>query len=281
VRILASGVQHTLLEVRVDTSPFFQGNEVLLLFLVFALLVGAGLAGYRLGRRAAATAAAEKAKSQISVIEASLVGVLGLLLGFTMSMAVSRYEARRQLVLEEANAIGTSWLRTRLLPEPQGSEIADLLRQYLDLRVEYAEAGESLDEVQAVRRKVSALQSQFWRRAVEYGRNSSDPVRAGLLLQSLNEVIDLENARWIGLFNHVPPAVICLDTVVALLSAMLVGYGFGIEGVRQIFSMCLLGAAISIALGVIIDLDRPRAGFIRVSQQPIQELQSALSAPRP
>jgi uncharacterized membrane protein YeiB len=97
-------------------------------------------------------------------------------------------------------------------------------------------------------------------------------VRVGLLLQSLNEAI-LESARRMAFQNHVPQSVIYVNGIVGILATILVGYAFGLNGRRQIFSMCMLALAITLVLAVIVDLDRPRAGFIRVSQQPMTDLQ--------
>ena len=241
------------------------------------MLVGVEV-GFRFGRRTAAKTD-EQVKPQISVVEGSLVGVLGLLLAFTMSMAVARFEVRKQLVLDEANAIGTSWLRTKLVPDPDGREIADLLRQYVDLRLEYVAVGENFAKAQKVRENAARLQAEFWGRAAAYGQKDPNPVRAGLLLQSLNQVIDLDAARWMALHNHVPSAVIYLNATVALLTIMLAGYAFGIHGEHRVFSMFFLALAVTIVLSVIIDLDRPRRGFIQVSQQPMIDLQRQLQGP--
>jgi hypothetical protein len=100
-----------------------------------------------------------------------------------------------------------------------------------------------------------------------------EPFRASLLLQSLNQVIDLDSARWMAFQNHVPETVIFAIAVVGLLAAMIVGYTFGLGGFRQLFSICALSLAITLVLTVIIDLDRPQEGFIRVSQQPMLDLQ--------
>jgi hypothetical protein len=113
---------------------------------------------------------------------------------------------------------------------------------------------------------------EFWARAVAYGQKDPNPVRAGLLLQSLNQAIDLESARTMALQNHVPASVIYVNAIVGLLAAMVVGYAFGLHGRRQIFSMCVLAVAITLVLTLIIDLDRPRSGLIRVSQQPMIDL---------
>jgi len=228
--------------------------------------------GFRIGRKFEAGAPAA-VRSQIATVEAAILGVLALLLGFTMSMAVSRFEVRKQLVLDEANAIQTSYLRAQLLPAPDGPEIASLLRQYVNVRVQYGTAGNDVARLDSLHTQTVRLQNDFWARAVAYGQKDPNPVRAGLLLQSLNQAIDLESARRMALQNHVPASVIFVNGIVGLLSAMLVGYAFGMYGRRQIFSMSVLSLAITLVLAVIIDLDRPRTGFIRVSQQPMLDLQ--------
>jgi hypothetical protein len=256
----------------VNIGFLYGTNEIIICFVFFAFMLVATGAGFYFGRKSEASTP-DKTKSQISTIEAAILGVLGLLLGFTMSMAVSRFEVRKQLVLEEANAIGTSFLRTALLPAPEGSEIASLLRQYINVRVQYGTAGNDVARLDSLHTQTVRLQNDFWARAVAYGQKDPNPVRAGLLLQSLNQAIDLESARRMALQNHVPASVIFVNGIVGLLSAMLVGYAFGMYGRRQIFSMSVLSLAITLVLAVIIDLDRPRTGFIRVSQQPMLDLQ--------
>ncbi|MGB7439405.1 MAG: hypothetical protein WBR26_21320 [Candidatus Acidiferrum sp.] len=250
----------------------YGANEIIIFCVFFALMLAATEAGFRLGRRSAETTA-DKTKSIVSTVEAAMLGVLGLLLGFTMSMAVSRFEARKQLVLDEANAIGTSCLRTELLPAAEGSEIASLLRHYIDVRVEYGSTGNDQTRLESLRTKAARLQNEFWARAVTYGQKDPNPVRVGLLLQSLNQAIDLESARRMAFQNHVPQSVIYVNAIVGILAAMLVGYAFGLNGRRQFFSMCMLALAITLVLALIVDLDRPRAGFIRVSQQPMIDQQ--------
>ena len=202
----------------------------LLLFVLFAvILVAVSEAGFRLGRKAESREAA-KTKPQLGPIEGGVLALLGLLLGFTMSMAVTRFEVRKQLVLEEANAIGTAYLRTRLLPAPEGTEVANLLRQYLVVRLQYADIPDDLGRLQANRGQAARLQNEFWNCTVAYGQKDPNPVKAGLLLQSLNEVIDLESARWMSFQNHVPPTVIYVNGIVALFAVILVGFAFGFEG---------------------------------------------------
>jgi hypothetical protein len=254
-------------------TGFLQGtHEIVIYSVFFVLMLVATEAGLRLGRKSEANTP-DKTKSQISVIEAAILGVLALLLGFTMSMAVSRYEVRRQLVLDEANAIGTSRLRAELLPAPEGPEIGSLLREYIDVRVQYGTAGNDLARLDSLYAQTVRLQNEFWARAVACAEKDPNPVRAGLLLQSLNQAIDLGSARRMAFQNPVPESVIYVNGIVALLAATLVGYAFGLNGRREVFSMCVLALAITLVLAVIFDLDRPRSSLIRVSQQPMIDLQ--------
>ena len=122
------------------------GVTIILVVFFAAILAAVSEAGFRLGRKAQSKTA-EKMKSQLEAIEGGILALLALLLGFTMSMAVTRFEVRKRLVLEEANAIGTSYLRTQLLPAPEGTEIANLLREYVMVRLQYADAGGDLDRL--------------------------------------------------------------------------------------------------------------------------------------
>jgi hypothetical protein len=252
-----------------------QGMSLMPFILFVAALIVASDAGFRLGRKTRAKAGGE-AKSELGVVEGGILALLGLLLGFTMSMAVVRYEARRQLVLEEANAIGTSYLRTRLLPAPEGTEIARLLREYVALRLQYAGIRDDLDHVHAIREQTARLQNEFWNRAVSYAGKAPNPYLPGLLIQSLNQVIDLEAARWMAFQNRVPPTVIYVNGIVAVFAAIIVGYAFGFDGRRYLFPTTLLALAIAVVLAVIVDLDLSRKGFIQVSQQPMVDLQRQL-----
>jgi hypothetical protein len=255
----------------VNESFLYQTHEVIIQCVFFALMMAATEAGFRLGRRSEANLP-ENTKSQISTVEAALLGVLALLLGFTMSMAVSRFETRKQLVLEEADAIGTSCLRAQLVPAPAGPEILGLLRQYINLRVQYGTVGNDLSRLQQLNAQATQLQTEIWNRANAYAQQNPNPVTVGLLLQSLNQMFDVGEGRWMAFQNHVPDSVIYVNAAVGLLATMLVGYSFGVSGRRNIFSMCVLAVSITLVLAVIIDLDRPRSGFIRGSQQPMVDL---------
>jgi hypothetical protein len=244
-----------------------------LLSLAFILAFAAvGEAGFRIGRKSAARGAT-KTMSEISAVEGGILALLGLMLGFTMSMAVTRFEARKQLLLDESNAIGTSYRRAQLLPAAESANVRSLLLQYVNVRLQYGNAGDDSDRIKATLEQAHRLQDEIWIRAVSYAQEDPNPAKAGLLLQSLNQVIDLEASRWMAFQDHVPITVICVNFVLALLAALFVGFTYGLEGRRQILATCVLTLAVTTALVVIIDLDSPRNGLIRNGQQPMIDLQ--------
>jgi hypothetical protein len=255
-----------------------EANELVVGLVYFGLMLIASEVGFHLGRRSGIQATKDT-KSQHLTVEAGILGVLGLLLGFTMSMALTRFEVRKHLVLEEAQAIGAAYLFTQLLPLDEGKEIADLLRAYTDVRIRRTDELDVYEQIRAARQESGRLQEAFWRCAIAYGQKEPNVVRAGLLLQSLKKVIQLDAARWMAFQDHVPAMVIYAIAIVGLLSVMTVGYTFGLSGLRQPFSMCMLSLAITLVLAIIVDVDRPREGLIRVSQQPLIDLQKQLRSP--
>jgi hypothetical protein len=231
-------------------------------------------AGFRLGRKATVHA---DHRANIQAVEAAILGVLALLLGFTMSMAVSRFEARRLLILQETNAMGTADLRAQLLPAPEGPEIESLVRQYLDARTRYFTSGGDGDTLRAIRTNTDQLQSAIWAHVNTLVQKDNRSIPAGLLVQSMNEMFDLQAASWAAARSHVPSTVISLNAVVSLLTAMFVGYTFGLSGVRHVFSAIMLAIAISAVLAVILDMDEVHGGFIHVNPQPMIDLKKSLT----
>jgi hypothetical protein len=257
-------------------------NELLYdldLLLIFFVSIGALILftelGFHLGRRAGRTIS-DKARSQISAVQGAILGLLALLLGFTFAMAMGRFDVRKQLVLDEANAIGTTYLRAQLLPEPPRQEISDLLRQYVRVRLEFYEAGTDEKKLNVASDATDKLQNQLWSIAAALGEKEPRAVTLGLFLQSLNEVIDLNNKRLNALENHVPEIILFLLYFVALVATGLIGYGCGLGGVRNLFVTAVSSVLIAAVILVIIDLDRPRHGLIQVSQQRMLELRHSL-----
>jgi hypothetical protein len=260
-----------------DRYLFFDVPISLLALLVLLLMLGCSEIGFWAGGKAR-THVDEAVRSRNAVFESAILGVLGLLLGFTMSMAVTRFELRRQLVVDEANAIGTTWLRSQLMPAPDSAEFSGLLRQYVDARLRYSPAMK-LGDMPGVRAEGARLQSQLWSRAAGFAVKDRS-VNSSLLLQALNQSIDLEATRWAAFWGHVPQSVIFINVVIAMFAAGLLGYGFGLIGKRNVASIVLLSLAICGVLTVIVDLDRPWQGLIQISQQPMIDVQQQLAGQR-
>jgi hypothetical protein len=196
-------------------------------------------------------------------------------------MAQSRFALRQELVVEEANDIGTNYLRSRLLPEPNKTETANLLRSYVDARLDFFRAGQEQEALKAADDRTGQLQNQLWSNAIIAVAKDDRMVTTGLFIQSLNNVIDDQEKRRAAMENHVPESVLLLLFIVALVAALCVGYGCGLVAHRHIFSTTMMLLLIMLVITVIIDLDRPRRGLIKVSQNSMLRLQQSLSTNAP
>ena len=256
-------------------THFFYGSYAWLF--VIGLLLLTALAteiGYTAGRRDQ-WVHPEGAKGQVTAITAGALGVLALLMAFTFAMAVSRFDVRKQLVLNEANAIGSTYLRARLLPAPHKTDIADLLRRYADVRLDFYRAADDRTLAKAIA-DTESLQVQLWSRADLLAEKypSSNPV--ALFVQALNDTIDLHARRLVVQDDHVPPTVLAVLFLATIAAMALVGYGCGLFGRRNFVVTTLLTVIVAAVTFVILDLDRPRRGFLRVSQESMQNLQKEL-----
>lgn len=258
------------------TDTLFGKPEWLVAVLFLGLMITACETGYALGLR---TRTEERTKTMVPTVVASILALLGLLLGFTMSMSVSRYDTRRRLVLDEANALLAAYLRTQALPTPQGTELQQLVRQYVDNRVRVSQNALDPQMLQQGKDDDARLQGELWSRAAALAQTNPQSVPAGLVLESLDTAFSLENSRWIGFVAHLPDGVIYVNAVMGLVGALMVGYDFGITGHRHPLSEALLIISITMVLVLIVELDHPHSGVIRVSQQPLVDLQRRLAAP--
>lgn len=250
----------------------YSESEALVVLLLFLVLLVAGEFGYQYGRRRR-TSTDESTRTQALAIQGAILGLLGLLLGFTFAMAVSRFDTRKQRVVDEANAIGTAYLRARLLPEPEKTEATHLLRQYIDARLEAAQGGSG--------ERTASLQDLLWSRAGAVMAKDSRAIAAGLFVQSVNDVIDMAGKSEAALNDHVPESVLFLLYFIAAVSVGVVGYGCGLGNARTLFAMVALSALISLVVLIIVDLDRPRRGLVRVSERSMIELKQSVEGTKP
>src|SRR6266481_5944928 len=234
-------------------------------------------AGYRIGRKRRA-AIDEPTRAWVTAIYSAILAMLGLLLGFSWAMAQQRFEARRELVVEEANAIGTTYLRAQWLPEPHRGDVSKLLRQYVDVRLPKGFESRNTEEVVRETSVLSErLQDQLWVQAVDLAQKNPTPVVA-LFLSSLNETIDLHAKRLAQFRNRVPEGVLLLLYLFATVAMLITGYGSGLRTERCVLPTVAMVVLLSTSLFVIVDLDRPRRGLINVSQESMIRLQQKLMA---
>jgi hypothetical protein len=239
------------------------------------LLLASHEIGYRVGRRLA-EAEDHGRRSHGQTWETEVLGLLGLLLAFSFGMAVARFDTRRQLIVDEANAIGTTHLRTRFLHEPAGQQLRDLLRSYVGVRLEYYDAAADRGRLKAAAQRSAELQTQIWARVVAGASADPHATTLPLLVQSTNEMIDLEAKRRAALFNHVPWTVFLMIVLVAGSGIALIGYTRGLIGRRLLFGSVAMPLLVSAVVTLIFDIDHPRVGLVHLGQQSMLQLRDSL-----
>lgn len=221
-------------------------------------------AGWYIGRRRVARDPEGLAKG-VGAMEGAVLGFLGLLVAFSFSGATARFDARRQLMANQAGAIGTAYLRVSLLPAAAQPEIRDLFRRYLDLQLVMFRNVADIEATKARYVEVQALQGQLWDKAVLACRRADGAGdAAGLVLPAFNEMFGALTAQAVALMNHPPLVILGLVMVACFLSSLLAGYGMAGSRGRSWLHMLAFSATISIAAFVIVNLEYPRLGLIHV-----------------
>lgn len=247
-------------------------NEpTVLFFVMFAVLLVMVDIGHRVAQLRSADASEER-HAQIVAARDGTGLLLSLLLGFTLAMALPNYELRRRLLTDEANAIGTTNLRARILPEPARSKMLGLLREYVQARSEYQKAGLQRESLRASFERTKQLQDEMWQQSVTIAQQNDTPMTS-LFVQALNDSIDLSEKRLAALEARIPIAIWLMLGFVSLLTCFLTGYSMR----RKFVLMTLVSPLmISVVLALIADMDSPRSGLIRVHQQSMERLQTDL-----
>jgi hypothetical protein len=214
-----------------------------------------------------------KSDAGVSGIVAATLALLAFMLAFVVSSAVGIFNERRQLVIQEANAIGTTYLRAGYLDEPYRAESRDLLREYVDLRLAALDPA----KLEMAKNRSERIHNELWISAETIARESPSPTIA-LYISSLNEVIDLHTERIsVGLVIRVPPVVIFGMYLVALLTLFLAGMQSGYAENRNLIAQIILVLVLSMVFLLIIDLDRSSQGLLQVPQQALIDLQRQLN----
>jgi hypothetical protein len=250
------------------------------LLVVLISVLGSAELGYRLGRRNRGID--EAAASQVGTWEGALLGLLALLIGFTFAMAVTRFDGRRELILKEADSIQQVARRAETIDAPMGQQVTGILRNYVEARLRFYDAGLSMARTEAAALEATALQRQLWSYVVEVARAHPDSEMAALFVEAADELVDAGNARRAALDNHVPVPVFVVLLLVAAAATGASGYSCGLRRRRHKFGMIMLPVLITAVVLLVLDLDHPRAGLIKAGQGPMLRLQESLSpAPVP
>lgn len=233
--------------------------------------------GYQLGRRRRGRPQPEM-EAPVGAMVGATLGLLAFMLAFTFSMAADRFETRRQVLLDEVNAIGTAYLRAGLLQAPQQHEARRLLREYVDVRLEGIQPG----RLAAAIRRSEELHGQLWSQALAGAREAPGSIMVGLFIQSLNEVIDLHATRvQAALRSRIPGSIWAALYFITILGVAAMGYHAGLTGTSRSHAVLALALAFSAVILLIADLDRPLEGLLRVSQQAMIDLRTSMQAPGP
>ena len=243
--------------------------------MLFALFWLAALAGRWLRSRTAP----DDSKDPGLIVSSSL-GLLALLLGFTVSMAVARYDNRRTATVDEANAIGTFLYRTDLMPADLRATTLDELDRYLTARITVGAHGETADAVAAAREQTGKAAARMWRHMMEVGPRVPDTAVRILLVESANQMFDAAANRDAALGNRLPGTLVVLLILFPIASLVLIGYvGDRSVGVHFMASTELI-LLLTLVLLLIADLNRPRSGTILTPMMPLLDLERQLHETR-
>ena len=254
-------------------TPTWITGILLFLFLMLAFFAGTRL---RAMRKAQHDREGDDGSGQEGYVVSGVLGLLALLLGFTFSIAVDRFDARRVMVLEEANAIGTAYLRSQLLEDPHRTRMSNILRDYTENRVVLAQEKAGSEKQIAMLKKNDALLVDLWSATVA----SFDSIRnidfSSALVESVNAVIDDDSARKAARLAHVPIGVFVVLFIYILISACMLGYVLGEAGRRSQLGGSVFILLLSMSMMLIIDIDKPTTGWVRESQMPMILLRDSI-----
>lgn len=254
----------------IDALPLW----ALFIFILLVVLLSVEF-GYRLGKYKRSRHEEEK-EAPLGTMVAAELGLLAFVLAFTFGLAAARFDTRRQVLLDEANAIGTTYLRAGMLPE-RGEEIRRLLRDYVATRLEAVQPGKLSEGM----RRSEDIQQQAWTQADAVAEKNPDSMIVGLFVESLNQMIDLHATRLqAALGSRIPGAIWLSLFVVAALSFATMGYHTGLSGTRRSLAIFALAVTFCVVIQLIADLDRPTEGVLRVSQQALLDVQRSMNPPK-
>jgi hypothetical protein len=255
---------------------FFRLSTWELALILLAVVGTATFVGFWLGRYLREHSAT--LREPFGVLQGALLGVVGLILAFGLSLAVGRYEARRAATVTEANAIGTTYLRAQLIAEPARSRSLDLLRRYTTLAVRISHEVPNSPSIRRTTAAQGVLQRRLWRLGGEAIGTAPLASAPRLYVDSLNSTIDDQSARLSSLNNRVPGPVLALEVIGAAVALGLLALHISILG-RGLIAMMAAAALMTLLLLVTFDLDRPTRGLITVPDTPLVSVRASMAFP--
>jgi hypothetical protein len=244
-----------------------------LFLLTGALVFLAVELGFTLGRRRHARASGEQAGA-VGTMVASTLGLLAFILAFVFNFTAGRVDARRTALLEEANAIGRTYLRADMLPEPHRTEIRRLLREDVAAQIE----GVKTVRVQEAIQRIDALHAQLWQHTTAVGRDNPNSEVVGVFIESMNEAIDNYARRLLAVRTRVAAPVWFVLYTLTFLALFAMGYAVALTGTARTPAVMFVALGFAIVICLVADMDRPHEGAMRVSQQPMVDLQTMMQA---
>jgi hypothetical protein len=264
-----------LSSARVATPVLFRLTSIELVLILTMVVFGSAGVAVLLGRRHRERS---EMREPFAVLQAALLGVVGLILAFGLSLAVGRYQDRRAAVVDEANAIGTTYLRAQTLAEPERSRSLALLVEYTDQSLKLGGALPGSADARRIIAAESAIQRQLWALAGQALATSPIDSAPRLYVDSLNQMIDAQGVRLAGLNNRVPTEVLVLEIVGAAIGIALLSFYLSVLG-RGLLSVLLAAGLVTMLLYVTFDLDRPVRGLITVPSAPLVSVRASMNLP--
>ena len=251
----------------------------LIVFAILILMSAAIELGFRLGRRNFLKET-EMSRSVSNALKGSVFALVALLLGFSFSATTSRYDTRQKVLLDQANAIGTAYLRAGLLEDAPRTRIREILRKYVKVSLGEQNAKNDHAKEREDQAEVDRLLAELWPVVEEASHKNQEAVFKSLIVPAINDVLDLSSTWSWANRNHLPDAVLVLLIVSVTVSSLLIGDSSGQAGVRHLMLWIATNLVFALVLYVVLDFDRPRRGLIRVDQTPLVELDASISGPR-
>jgi len=235
--------------------------------IIFPALFGSILLFIEAGRRIRFHQSGRSSETHgtgVEVVEGAVFGLMGLLIAFTFSGAALRFDTRRQLVVEEANCIGTAYLRIDLLPADRQQPVREMFRQYTDARMEMYRLLPDVDAARSAFARSSQIQGAIWKESLQAVRVTSDVRPSMLFIPALNAMFDIATTRYMAAQFHTPIPLLLLLIVLTWFCALLAGFRMAGDLSRKWVHMLVFAALLSLTIYVIIDYEYPRVGLVHL-----------------